>query len=347
MATVMYSLEKNWIGDPLDNEHIWQTLNLLQTVEQASSPGQLADNWRLQMYLFRAYFDGYVRVRLMHERRNEADAYAALALAPSLGANNAMALAQGALARPMDAITNSTAGALRTRLNALYAAINASIGVTVVQTQMPKFGLDTIDTPLNDVVFLTTEFAGIAKLGNETSKQAAIAALLSWQDPTPGTLYDAMGSNLQEDRLHLDMGLGYLTDPDAFFSPFTGAEFIGGSRLSWMRFSHTYYDNPTKLEYTGLDPLAAYELRVVYWTDGAGGGIAPQTMIANNGTVIHDYLTAPFPMRVLSFDIPQQETSSGALTLICHSTPGYGFSGRVCYMSEVWLVPHYTAHVLA
>jgi hypothetical protein len=219
--------------------------------------------------------------------------------------------------------------------------MNASIGTSVVQTQMPRMGLDTIDAVLNDRVFLLAQFATIGKLSNEASKQAAIHALLSWGIGTPGTIYDAVGSNLQADRPRLDVGMGYTVDPDAFFTPFTGAEFINGSRMAWMRFVHAYYDNSIKLHYTDLDPSAAYELRIVYWTDGGGGGIAPQTMIANNGTVIHDYLVAPFPMQVLSFDIPQNETAGGSLNLACHSTPGIGNSGRVCYMSEVWLVPHY------
>ena len=44
------------------------TLRSLQAAERLSGPQQRLTNWRLQMYLYRGYYDAYVQVR---ERERE------------------------------------------------------------------------------------------------------------------------------------------------------------------------------------------------------------------------------------------------------------------------------------
>jgi hypothetical protein len=54
--------------------------------------------------------------------------------------------------------------------------------------------LDTIDVPLNDVRYLTLQFAQIALLHNETSRVAALLALANEHVVGPGSFYDDLGN---------------------------------------------------------------------------------------------------------------------------------------------------------
>jgi hypothetical protein len=62
----LQSLETNWHGPAADNDGITVTLSQFQDLERAATPF-LLQNWRFQQALYRAYYDAYVRSRLLEE----------------------------------------------------------------------------------------------------------------------------------------------------------------------------------------------------------------------------------------------------------------------------------------
>ena len=65
-AQGLLALERNWRGPLAANATVYTTLEQFQAMEQAAAPREL-HNWRFQQALYRAYYDAYVRSRLLHE----------------------------------------------------------------------------------------------------------------------------------------------------------------------------------------------------------------------------------------------------------------------------------------
>jgi hypothetical protein len=61
-------------------------------------------------------------------------------------------------------------------------------------------------------------------------------------------------------------------------------------------------------------------------------------LIAGDGIEVHPYLTKPFPVAPIEFDIPVAATRTGELTLRWSREPGLGDNGRGCQVSEAWLI---------
>ena len=139
-------------------------------MERAAAPADL-QNWRFQQALYRAYYDAYVRQRLVAERALEAEAMASLAEARRTGAGAALDAAAAALGRTT---TTPTLSALRARVGELAEALFQSIHM---QLAVKPYGaiavgrgatLDTIDMPLNDRVWLADRFTEIRALGERS-----------------------------------------------------------------------------------------------------------------------------------------------------------------------------------
>jgi hypothetical protein len=201
MVSALFGLEQNWLGDIGSNEHVATTLLALQTVEAVSSAAELASNWRLQMYLYRGYFDAIVHAEYAVQQANEGLAIEALSNAQTVGSMVAIAAASKALDRQSDAVDPNVAG-WRTRLYKLQSMINASIGTEVLQGQDTTLNLNGIYHSLNDKAFLSAELANISALASEHDRLGRISGLLNWTDPGTVrvfrqrfTLEDAIGSH--------------------------------------------------------------------------------------------------------------------------------------------------------
>ncbi|MBX6316781.1 MAG: hypothetical protein IRY99_28295, partial [Isosphaeraceae bacterium] len=76
-AQGLLALERNWRGPLLTNAAVETTLRQFQDLERAASP-QDRLNWRFQQALYRAYYDAYLRDRLIYETALEAEALGVL-----------------------------------------------------------------------------------------------------------------------------------------------------------------------------------------------------------------------------------------------------------------------------
>jgi hypothetical protein len=334
-AQGLLALERNWRGPLASNSAVDTTLEQFQSMERASSPGTRA-NWRFQQALYRAYYDAYVRRRLLHETAADETAMDQLREGVSTGTLAAMARAQETLDR---AIVGHPAETLRARVfelaEALFQSIRMQLSVEKYKAISVDRGatLDTIDRPLNSRLWLEQRFDEIRKLDKETERRAAIEEILNWTNPGPGGFYDDLGDTAAEP--HLVRGADYASDPAFLNSPHTAFGGIGSYRKSFWTQAASMNDEPLRMRYTGLDTTAQYKVRVVY------GGDSPRQkirLVANQSTEIHSFMTKPTPYKPIEFDIPREATQTGELNLAWTREPGQGGNGRGCAVAEIWLI---------
>jgi hypothetical protein len=333
-AQALLGLERNWSGPLLTNTGVETTLRQLQDLERDASP-RLRQNWRFQQALYRAYYDAYVRDRLTQETALQSQATEALRQAPRLGSELAMRRASETLSR---SLTEPVSLDRRARVfelgEALFQSIKMQLSVPRYQAIAAERGanLDTIDTPLNDRVWLDGQFAYIRAVSTEPERQRSLALLLSRTDPGPGGFYDALGDPSQSP--HLVRRPSVDDDPMFVTAPFHGFALRADWPRPWRQYAQTFYDAPLRMSYAGLDPEAHYRIRVVY----SGDSPRARMRLEADGTEIHPLLAKPEPVRPVEFPVPAHLTADGRLDLRFTQEPGRGGNGRGCQVAEVWLL---------
>jgi len=345
-ARGLLDLERDWQGSLLANKNVEATLAEFQRLEKAASPMELK-NWRFQQALFRAYYDGYIRRRLIYETDLEARTMDSLRSAAKGGTLSAMTVAEKILEK---AVEEPVAGDLRLRIHELAEALFQSISMQLSVVKYKAIdvdrgaSLDTLEYPLNNRRWLKERFANIRQLRSEADRVAALNEIVHWTDPGPGGFYDDLGNPARQQ--HLVRGSGFKEDPEAMEWPRADFEedlvvekpdvvTKGARRVSWMDHAETLYDAPLRMHYAGLDGKARYRLRVVYAGDTRRKKIR---LLANEQIEIHPFLIRPFPIKPLEFDLPSEATQGGELTLTWFGEAGLGGNGRGCQVSEVWLL---------
>lgn len=335
-ADAVTHLELNWRGPLLSNAHVEPTLSELQRIEQ--SPHAPRANWRLEMALYRAYYDAFLQRRLRIETGQQQQAIETLRKAPMLGAEESIRRAESALAQE----ATDTTAELHRRVFALAGDLFHHIGL---QLSVKLYGasnwerganLDRIDLPLNDRVWLNQQFAQIRTL--PADRQAAALLDLADRDRAPsGGFYDDLGNPQREP--HLVRGPGFAADPELYQSAIDGvADQTPADGWTWadLTYAETLYETPLHLHYDQLDPAMIYRLRVVY----AGEGYAlPLSLVANGTMQIHAPLLRKSNPQTMEFDLPREATSGGTLDLEWARPAGLGGSGRGRQAAQVWLLP--------
>jgi hypothetical protein len=328
-AQGLLALERNWEGPVLTNSAIYTTLHQFHDMEKSASPQDLL-NWRFQQALYRAYYDAYVRSRLIYETRLEDEAMEELRRAGRVGSLTAL---EGAEKTLEQALTRPPSEDWRARVfelgEALYQSVRMQLSVKRYQAINENRGatLDTIDRPLNDRLWLLAQFADIRRIASEAGRLKRIDEIVNWTDPGPGGFYDDAGNPSRQP--HLVRGRGADSDPAFFETVATVFEDKLTLRKSWWDQSMGHYDLPVVFRYAGLDPSARYSIRVVY---GAG----PLHLVANGDLEVHPFLTRPYER--LEYPIPPEATAGGNLELRWLGQPGRGGNGRGCQVAEVWLI---------
>jgi hypothetical protein len=354
-ADGLWALEANWRGPLAANERVEETLAAFQEIER-NGADFTKNNWRVEMALYRAYYDAYVRRRLLAEQAQQAEAMQALAAAPISRAAPAIEQAEAALApRPLDEATQ----ALRSKIEELAKRL---FDHARMQLSVKKYGaigvdrgatLDTVDAPLNDRAWLLGELARVASIPRERDIETLheLGRLAAWTAPGhegmyrsvelhwvaqgPGSFYDDLGNPAQQP--HLRRHAGIVEDPAHFARGATGFGDGRSWRRSWITHAESFYDDPLELVYDDVDPDASYAVIVVY----AGDVPDPDTRIrlVANGTIeIHGWMAKPARVEPLVFAVPDKAVRSGRLTLEWRQKPGTGGSGRGLQVAEVWLV---------
>lgn len=336
-AQGLLALERNWEGPLATNAAVYTTLQQFQALEEAAPP-RVLKNWRFQQALYRAYYDAYVRSRLLYETALEEQAMDWLRQAPRLGSELALAEAESVLDR---AVTQPISPAWRTRIyqlaEALFQSIHMQLSVHLYQGQEEVRGanLDGLDYPLNNRPWLKTRFAEIRRLSGEAERLQAIRRIVEWENPGPGGFYDNLGGAFNPP--HVVGGPGFADDPAHLVSPLRRYPYRKNPqplRLAWRGNMGPFGDQPFRLHYPGLDPEAAYRVRIVY---GEQRSDLQVRLEAGEGLEVHPLLR-PTPHEPVEFDIPCRATQGGELTLTWWREPGKPSGSAGLAILEVWLL---------
>lgn len=335
-ADGIFGLEKNWIGPLINNNSVNVTLMKFQDLEKNAQPS-MRMNWRFQQALYRSYYDAYVRSRLVYETHLEDAAMGMLRRSSEIGSLKAIEFASKILD---NAKIERVSSDLRQRVfelaEALFQSIHMQLSVNKYHAISIGRGanLDLIDEPLNNVDWLNENFERISNLDKEEERLQEIRKIVNWENPGPGGYYIDFGD--LSDNTNLVSGANYKDDPGFWHSPLigwrTGTPQTKSWRTSWKRYIHTLFNHPLEIQFTNLDPQASYELKVVYLR-------GPVKLVADYQYIIHDYFEmVPWDIEIRTYDIPDNASKDGTLSLKWEMEPARGSTGRGNKIGELWLV---------
>ncbi len=260
-ADAILALENNWRGSIIDNGAIEGTLKLWQELEQRSP--QLKNNWRWQMCLVRAYYDAYIRRKVIYEQSLEEQANQVLRDVEKIGVETAIARAMNILNR---AVTEPVSTDLKKKIEDLYELLFNSIGL---QSSVDKYyasgrergaSLDFIDIPLNNRWWLEGQFQAIQKLNSEEEKIQQLKIIAFWEKPGYGSFYDDVGNTAKSPHIKR-CEIRYTNPAEEAWQEPTLWWFDDGKtkkRLSWL--SSLEYGEAL---YQGLEPNTSYLFRII------------------------------------------------------------------------------------
>ena len=345
IAQGILALERNWQGPLIANESVEITLRQWKNMEK-QIPAEVVQNYRFQMGLLRAYYDAYIRERLIHETALESEAREVLRDAANITSREKMETAQSVLnqtwAKPVAQDYKERCWEIADHL---FEAIGSQTSVKKHKAQ-PGRGdfMDYIDTPLNNAIWLLSQFEKIRQIEDEQARLAAIDKLLNWDNPGPGGFYDNLGQSVETPRLaeyptwQEDPG-GLRSPRVSFGAGLRGQEWVhtvqakgfDGSAipLAWMNQITTLYETPLNVVYENLDPYSNYILRVAY----TGRFRSKIQLTADDKFQIHEMMeTGTTPVN--EFPIPNEATRDGRLKLTWTCPEGQ----RGAQVAELWLI---------
>ena len=326
--------ERNWEGPLAANGQVDVTLRQWRQLESSLSTFS-REQYRFEMGLLRAYYDGYIRRRLIYETELEMRAEDVLRAAKENGALSSVEQAAEILRR---AKSEPVAVDYRKRCVALADSLFAKIGsqLTVARhgAQARQRGgfMDGIDEPLNNAAWLTSQFDRVRTLQSEGERLQAIDKIVNRTNPGPGGFYDNMGAPGSERRI-VNL-ISWAEDPGTLSSPRIAYAYEVDraegrlAPLAWKNQAAVIYETPLTLRYTGLDPDASYSIRVSY--TGRRGKLR---LVADGKHPIHALIDTWEPP-TQEFQIPRAATVDGKLLLTWTCGPGQPGS----HVSEIWLM---------
>ncbi len=327
----IFALEKNWEGPLKNNASVEGTLLLWQNLEKAAP--HLEDNWRWQMNLVRAYYDAYIRHRLLNETRLEQEAYTVLDQWRERKMGDIMAEAMTVLNKAVD---EPVSPELRARIFELCEKLYLSIGL---QTSVEKYHasgaergafLDFVDYPLNNRWWLEDEFKKIAALKSDSAKIDRLIAIRDWTKPSCDAYYDDIGNPANSP--HVKRSEFVFTEPGEEAHPepilWWWDEGMSRERLSWQ----VTMNYPEAVVYEGLDPGWIYTIRC------SGYG---KMLLHIDGEPVYETPVRSLEMgEVQDFEVPKRFLEDRKLVLTWERPTDEGHLNWRYHsrLAEVWLI---------
>jgi len=318
VAKALLLLEDNWTDPLADNQSVSCALDLWKQIAvRMGGLDAVSRNWRLELYLTRAFIDAQVKRKYDVETENERRAYEALKQAQSLGIEQAIDEARCALARVDTEFQSREDFKRRMRSWGLhwYADLDEI--------------LDNLYHSLNERQWLEKEFDGILALHDRTSRLARIDRILHREDPGPGGFYDNLG--VEGKQPHLVCPKSWHEDPGFDYCPIEFHMHEPSSKLrhSMLVSAVTRYSSPVAMRYTDLDSTARYRLKVIY----NGPWRSEMICQTDDGYLIHGP-QGNTGGKIMDYEIQAASTRDGALELrwqLASMTRGPS-------VTEVWLI---------
>jgi len=302
-------LEDNWTGHLAENTSAESAEKLWKMI--ATNMGGVGDNWRLEMFLYKAMLDAQIKRKYDAEMECERQAYEALKQAGTIGVAKAVENARAALAGS-DREFQSKAD---------FERELKSWGLSDNFGDLDQV-LDNMYSPLSDRKWIESQLDGVTTV-------ADIEKILNYEDPGPGGFYDNLGV-VGEDP-HLVRNKTWQEDPGFVYSVIEWVDHSPGTERRHSQLTHatSRYDTPLRMRWEGLDGNASYHIKVVYL-----GPFGPKfTCKTDDGHEIHGVRESTDSTPV-SYSIPQASTSDGVLELKWELTNIV----RGVSVTEIWLI---------
>ncbi|MFC1634519.1 hypothetical protein ACFL5Z_06715 [Planctomycetota bacterium] len=196
-ADGIFGLERNWVGPIIENGGIETTFAYWQAMESAHP--QLANNWRWQMLVLRAYYDTYQRRRKIYEQALEKEANLVLTRARTLGAEKAMDKALTIVNRAdSEPVAQDLHAKIVTYCDDLFHSIGLQTSVPKYQASNAQRGcmLQFVNYPFNNRWWLADEFTKTKSMDSEAEKLTRLETICHWESPGQGSYYDNV-SNIE------------------------------------------------------------------------------------------------------------------------------------------------------
>lgn len=311
-------LEQNWSGPLKANGSVETTFAYWKNLEK-NNP-QLSDNWRWQMLVLRAYYDTYIRRRLIYEEGLEKEANKILAQASELGADKAM---KQALELVNIADTERKNIDIRDIIDGYCEKLFNSIGL---QTSFYKYHAantqrgciyDFKDYPLNNRWWLEDEFKKIKEMGSEEEKLARLETIRTWENPGKGSIYVNVSNFSQNDKV---LTTSYDACDVAWWE----------SGFSRARLSSQLFQTDPVIEFEDLDSNGRYLIRV------SGKGDA---LIRVDGRRLRPQVYNKEIATFKEFAIPKVLTQDGKITISFDIPEESHLRWKeYSHISDVWLI---------
>ena len=305
VARGLQLLEENWTGPLADNTSAEEALALWKKI--AGCMGGVGRNWRLELFLYRAFIDAQIKRKYDAEMKCQRRAYEIL---------------QDAAELKVPQNTGNSDGERKVEFNRLIENARAELAKVDTQFQSResftrqlrswdlsgKFGdldeiLDNLYKPLSDRRWLQAKLDG-------AGSAADIDRILNYENAGPGGYYDNLG--VEGGQPHLVRQKTWREDPGFVYSPVNWTDHKPGADRRHSQLTHALcrYDTPLLMRWERLDPAAAYHIEVVY-LGPFGQKLTCQT---DEGVSIHTVRgnTGSEPVR---YDIPRSATADGVLEL--------------------------------
>jgi len=170
---------------------------------ERGAPPQATANWRFQQALYRAYYDYYLRARLLYESQLESEAMDRLRETPRVGSLTAMDEAETtlkrALTRPAAQWREPASSSWPRRCSRAFASVERPRYRAIAPDRGAN--LDMIDLPLNNRGWLMTRFCRDPQTGGRAGAVGAIDEMVNWTNPGPGGFYDNLGNLTRQPHL--------------------------------------------------------------------------------------------------------------------------------------------------
>ncbi len=345
IADGILALEKNWEGPLATNASVDGTLRLWQELEERA-PQEAQLNWRFQHGLFRAYYDAYVRHRLIHERELERRTLEFLAQAGSpdpvttlpWSAKEMMFRAEAIL---READIHPPKPEWRDHIFVIADRMMNTIGHQISVTRHAQLDydrgtmLDTIDHPLNNRLWIEDRFVRIRELPTEEARVAALHELVAYESPVPGTFYDDLADVGNQE--HLVRKMGWTMDPHLLYT-LNGAHqdwsaYLDRKRLSQQDGIGCYPfwapDWEVELRYVSVNRETPYRFRV-----GCVKGESSEYALYADDQELKPMGLAKSLDIYEEYSVPASLTADGTLSIRWEVKEGNGI-----HITEAWLIP--------
>ncbi|MFD1629284.1 hypothetical protein [Pseudopedobacter beijingensis] len=330
------SLEKNLDGPLKENSNVDTSLRLWKSMELRADE-KLLTNTRFAMCLLRAYYDSYVKSKLIYEDNLETQALSFLRKVEELGPEQAI---QACKAELMKSKLMPVSLDLKKRSRQLFDVVyRGETGKWTMELQKCVL-IDQIDVALNNEPWISQELKKIESITKNSEKISKILDIANRKER--GELYYNLGSF--ESREIIDTYANFKEDPYYLKSAHRsfGAKlnrFVISSKdyknnhvpKEWLTQIGIYYDQPLEMKFKKLKPHQDYIVELVYIGEmNKFNGMVK--LMANDGILIHDFLNPND--YVYRFPIKKELIKNGEIKLIWQCNEG----GRGTQVAEITFI---------